>query len=546
MTWFDNLKIAHKLAIAFGVCALITSAVGFIGKQGLIDLDQTVVSLLENNLKPLALVNDAKSTLIAHDRDLYWIMTLAYRGAAQSEMDRALEIMRRDIASSEASFAQYRRTQLPNDARTAGDAFEQHKQIYLKGVDAAKRHIAAKNLVAAYAVLESQAFPAYLKVMADMSVMVDSNQRQGNEAYTAAKATHSQANFTLGIGVALAVVAALTLAIIITRLITRPIEQAVASAERIAEGDLTQPISSERRDEAGQLLQALEVMRQSLKSTVEEMASASSQLALAAQELNKVTEESSQGLTRQYDEVRQAATAVNQMTAAVEEVARNAVSTSEASLNASQDVQNGRDQVKQAVDAMNTMTHEITDSTAKVQSLEIQIRDISQVLDVIRGVAEQTNLLALNAAIEAARAGEQGRGFAVVADEVRALAHRTQGSTGEIERMMNSVRPGAEKAVRAMNKSQALTGETHQLANRAGQALDRIAEGVGRINEQNIVIASASEEQAQIAREVDRNLVNIQNLSTSTAAGAHQTAASSQELSRLAKSLGILVEQFRY
>ncbi|WP_425500215.1 methyl-accepting chemotaxis protein [Pseudomonas akapageensis] len=287
-------------------------------------------------------------------------------------------------------------------------------------------------------------------------------------------------------------------------------------------------------------------MRQNLKVTVEEMASASSQLALAAQELNKATEESSQGVTRQHDEVQQAAIAVNQMAAAAEEVARNAVSTSEASMSASQDVENGRVQVKQAVDAINTMTHEITESTAKVQTLENQIHDIGEVLDVIRGVAEQTNLLALNAAIEAARAGEQGRGFAVVADEVRALAHRTQGSTGEIERMMNSVRTGAQEAVRAMTMSQALTDETHQLASRAGQALDRIAEGVGRINERNIVIASASEEQAQVAREVDRNLVNIQDLSIHTAAGAQQTAASSQELSRLAKSLGSLVEQFRY
>nr|WP_166359416.1 methyl-accepting chemotaxis protein [Pseudomonas akapageensis] len=546
MAWFDNLKMAHKLAIAFGVCALITSAVGFVGKQGLTNLNQTVESLLEQNLKPLVLVNDAKSALIAHDRDLYWLMTLAYRGAAQSELDRALEIMRRDISSSEDSFSKYRRTQLHNDERIASDAFEEHKRIYLEGVDAAKRHIAAKNLLAAYAVLESQAFPAYLKVMADMNVMVDSKQRQGIEAYTAARVTHSQADFTLGIGVALAVFAALMLAIIITRLITRPIEQAVASAERIAEGDLTQPSSSERRDEAGQLLQALEAMRQNLKVTVEEMASASSQLALAAQELNKATEESSQGVTRQHDEVQQAAIAVNQMAAAAEEVARNAVSTSEASMSASQDVENGRVQVKQAVDAINTMTHEITESTAKVQTLENQIHDIGEVLDVIRGVAEQTNLLALNAAIEAARAGEQGRGFAVVADEVRALAHRTQGSTGEIERMMNSVRTGAQEAVRAMTMSQALTDETHQLASRAGQALDRIAEGVGRINERNIVIASASEEQAQVAREVDRNLVNIQDLSIHTAAGAQQTAASSQELSRLAKSLGSLVEQFRY
>ena len=195
---------------------------------------------------------------------------------------------------------------------------------------------------------------------------------------------------------------------------------------------------------------------------------------------------------------------------------------------------------------MTEMAGEINDSTQKVQTLEVQIREIGQVLDVIRGIAEQTNLLALNAAIEAARAGEQGRGFAVVADEVRALAHRTQGSTGEIERMMNTVRTSAEDAVNAMHKSKALADDTQHRAHQAGEALDRIAVGVAEIEERNLVIASAAEEQAQVAREVDRNLVNIQDLATQTATGAQQTAASSQELSRLAISFQSLVAQFRY
>ncbi|WP_443218244.1 methyl-accepting chemotaxis protein [Pseudomonas sp. LA5] len=287
-------------------------------------------------------------------------------------------------------------------------------------------------------------------------------------------------------------------------------------------------------------------MQRSLKDTVQQMAGASSQLAAAAEELHAVTEESSRGQVRQHDEVQQAATAVNQMTAAVEEVARNAASTSTASQDTSREAQQGREQVQQAAQAMAVMTGEITDSTQKVQTLEGQVREIGKLLEVIRGIAEQTNLLALNAAIEAARAGEQGRGFAVVADEVRALAHRTQGSTGEIERMMSAVRSSAEEAVGAMHKSQSLADSTQARANRAGEALDRIAAGVAQIEERNLVIASAAEEQAQVAREVDRNLVNIQDLSTQTATGAQQTAASSQELSRLATSFQSLVAQFRY
>lgn len=286
-------------------------------------------------------------------------------------------------------------------------------------------------------------------------------------------------------------------------------------------------------------------MQSNLKGTVQQIADASNQLASAAEELTAVTEDSTRGLVRQNDEIQQAATAVNEMTAAVEEVARNAASTSQISSQTAEDALKGQKQVQQAVTAINTVTEEITDSTQRVEALAGQIHDITKVLDVIRGIAEQTNLLALNAAIEAARAGEQGRGFAVVADEVRALAHRTQTSTGEIEAMISRVRSGADDAVQAMGKSQNLVRSTQLLATEAGLALERISKGVSQINEQNLVIASAAEEQAQVAREVDRNLVNIQDLSTQTAAGANQTSASSHELSQLAISFNTLVGQFR-
>ncbi|WP_409033972.1 methyl-accepting chemotaxis protein [Pseudomonas sp. JUb42] len=285
-------------------------------------------------------------------------------------------------------------------------------------------------------------------------------------------------------------------------------------------------------------------MQSNLKTTVQQIADASNQLASAAEELTVVTDDSTRGLIRQNGEIQQAATAVNEMTAAVEEVARNAASASEVSSQAAEDAMKGQDQVQQAVKSMNTMALEINDSTELVGALASQIRDVSQVLDVIRGIAEQTNLLALNAAIEAARAGEQGRGFAVVADEVRALAHRTQVSTGEIEGMISTVRNGAEEAVKAMAKSQALAVSTQSLATEAGLALERISNSVSQVNEKNLVIASAAEEQAQVAREVDRNLVNIQDLSTQTSAGANQTSASSQELSRLAVSFNAMVGKF--
>ncbi|WP_416773514.1 methyl-accepting chemotaxis protein [Pseudomonas sp. RHF3.3-3] len=286
-------------------------------------------------------------------------------------------------------------------------------------------------------------------------------------------------------------------------------------------------------------------MQGGLKGTIQQIASAADQLASAAEELNAVTEESSRGLIRQNDEIQLAATAVTEMSAAVEEVARNATSASEASGQTSKEAASGRDQAREAVKAITSVNNEIGQSTVIVDELAGSVRDIAKVLDVIRGIAEQTNLLALNAAIEAARAGEQGRGFAVVADEVRALAARTQASTGEIEAMIASVQSRADDAVKAMGNSRTLASSTQELAQATGESLERIAQNIAAINDRNLLIATASEEQANVAREVDRNLVNIQDLSTQTAAGANQTSASSQELSRLAISFNQLVGTFK-
>jgi len=265
----------------------------------------------------------------------------------------------------------------------------------------------------------------------------------------------------------------------------------------------------------------------------------------AAEELNSVPEEGARGLTQQNNEIEQAATAVNEMTSAVEEVARNAVSTSEASKNATASAGDGRDLVQETVSAIERMSSDVQGTASLIGDLANESRDIGKVLDVIRGLADQTNLLALNAAIEAARAGEAGRGFAVVADEVRALAHRTQQSTSEIERMIGSIQSGTEHAVDSMRNSTERAESTLSIARGAGQSLDTINSAISEINERNLVIASAAEEQAQVAREVDRNLVNIRDLSVQSTTGANQTQAASSELSRLAVDLSNLVTRFK-
>nr|WP_026145082.1 methyl-accepting chemotaxis protein [Pseudomonas fuscovaginae] len=331
---------------------------------------------------------------------------------------------------------------------------------------------------------------------------------------------------------------------LLTRSITQPIDQALKAAEHIAEGDLTHPITVDGTDEAGRLLQAMLKMQQKLRDTLQRISGSATQLASAAEELNSVTDESARGLQQQNNEIEQAATAVNEMTSAVEEVARNAVSTSEASKNATASAGDGRELVQETVGAIERMSNDVQGTATLIGNLAEESRDIGKVLDVIRGLADQTNLLALNAAIEAARAGEAGRGFAVVADEVRALAHRTQQSTSEIERMIGSIQGGTEQAVESMRNSTERAESTLNIAKGAGLALDTINSAIIEINERNLVIASAAEEQAQVAREVDQNLVNIRDLSVQSATGADQTSAASNELARLAVDLNGLVARF--
>ncbi|CRM97019.1 methyl-accepting chemotaxis protein [Pseudomonas sp. C 49-2] len=383
------------------------------------------------------------------------------------------------------------------------------------------------------------------QVNAVLTRLLDINNKM---ALATNKDAEDQYNMAFNMVVSLLVIATLLtllFAWLLTRSITLPISQALEAAEEVAEGNLTRPIKVDGNDEAGRLLAAMAKMQDKLRDTLQRIAGSATQLASAAEELNAVTDESARGLTQQNNEIEQAATAVNEMTSAVEEVARNAVSTSEASRNATTSAGDGRDLVQETVSAIERMSGDVQATATLIGDLANESRDIGKVLDVIRGLADQTNLLALNAAIEAARAGEAGRGFAVVADEVRALAHRTQQSTSEIERMIGSIQAGTEHAVDSMRNSTERAESTLNIAKGAGMSLDTINTAIVEINERNLVIASAAEEQAQVAREVDRNLVNIRDLSVQSATGASQTSAASSELSRLAVDLNGMVGRFR-
>ncbi|QEY58627.1 methyl-accepting chemotaxis protein [Pseudomonas sp. C27(2019)] len=332
---------------------------------------------------------------------------------------------------------------------------------------------------------------------------------------------------------------------LIIKQITQPLSQAITIAQAIGNRDMTGRGVEQRRDEFGALLNALDQTRTNLRDALGEVDSFTSQLASAAEELSAVTTQTSAVVLGQREETEQVATAMNEMTATVHEVARNAEDAAASGEKANRLAINGEQVLQGALDANNRLTTQVQQSADAMHRLNEDSKNISAVLTVINGLADQTNLLALNAAIEAARAGEAGRGFAVVADEVRNLAHRTQESTSQIEDLIDSLQKGSGNAVAMMDSSRTLADSTLELVQEAYNELQAIARVVLEMQAMGAQIATAAEEQSLVAEEINRNVVNVNSAADQSAAAAEETAASSLELARLGQELHSLVVRFK-
>ncbi|MDL5383264.1 methyl-accepting chemotaxis protein [Aeromonas hydrophila] len=364
------------------------------------------------------------------------------------------------------------------------------------------------------------------------------------EAFDSAKLSTIIA-LLLGLGLAA------VLSTVLTRQIRDPLVMLARQAQRIASGDLGKGELQEwirgsrfKRDELGQLGAAIDRMQGSLADLVSEIAGSVSQLSSAVEEVSAISEQSATGMARQQSEVSQVATAMNEMQSTVNEVARNTTDAMSAAKDASRTSTQGNQVVRSAISSIEEVSVKIEQAGAVVQQLEQDSNNISMVLDVIRGIAEQTNLLALNAAIEAARAGEQGRGFAVVADEVRSLAQRTQNSTAEISKMIEVLQERTAEAGSAMQLSRQQMQESVGLAREAGSSIDTINGAVTQITDMNTLIATATEEQNAVTEELNRSIVNIHNAADENALGAQQTAQACVELSKLANTLHHMTQRF--
>jgi len=536
-----SLSIARRAGLGFALIALLVALLGFFALSNMASIRESAVQVESGLVPKMRLVSDIREIML-RIRTISLRMALDPNPASllqyRSQMDTRSQDLTKKLADLNAVID-------TPEVRNLYDQFQVSLRQYQQG------------LTQSFILADKQQTAELNKLLlVDMKTVVDGSGNQLNalaDYYNAqinlqgqtAELQYSRSRTMVFGFVLLAALSTVALAWLLTRSIVGPLSHAVRAAENVAQGDLTQTVEVTGDDEVTRLLVALQTMQGSLRSTLQLIRQSAGQMAASATDLNGITDQSSRSLQKQTAEIEQAATAVNEMTSAADEVARNAVSTSESTRLSNETARDGQQRVGETVSAIQALSTNIGETSSLVQNLADQSRDIGKVLDVIRSIAEQTNLLALNAAIEAARAGESGRGFAVVADEVRALAHRTQQSTLEIDQMVTAMRSGSSEALTSMQSSTQRASETLILAEGAGGALSQITDSIDQIHQRNLVIASAAEEQAQVAKEVDRNIVNIRDLSAQSSSGAGQINGSSQELARLAVSLNEAVARFQ-
>lgn len=396
-------------------------------------------------------------------------------------------------------------------------------------------------------ILAKREHPHWQKVREKVQMLFDRSVANAAET-RAAVTSESLAATRIGMILAiLALVIGVIVALINIRSINKAFSSIINSMNEIAsgEGDLTRRLPADSNNEVGQMSKAFNTFVEKIQLLVRDVAGTIDQVRHAAENMSKVSASTRSGFERQLIEMEQVATAMHEMTATVQDVAHNASDASSAASDADRASASGNDVVRDVIRSIGGLDREINDTAGTIHSLHSDSEQIGSVLDVIRGIAEQTNLLALNAAIEAARAGEQGRGFAVVADEVRTLASRTQESTQEIQATIEKLQEGAKAAVRAMERGQQSARDSVGKAEEAGSSLDGITAAVSRIAQMNSQIAVAAEEQSAVAESINKNVTSAQELATDATGSAEEIAHSAQDLEQLAGQLHKAVGSFK-
>ncbi|HEX22618.1 MAG TPA: methyl-accepting chemotaxis protein [Chromatiales bacterium] len=557
-TFISDLPVRMKIMGNAGILLILLACSSLYGIYAMSQIGSSLQSITEADI-PLT----AKLTNITEhqlQQALHLERALRFSGALQQDLVHFKEEMRRFDGINQKIEEEIREG--VNLAGTLDDLSTEEQAEFTR-IDAALKNIESKH--ADYA-QHAQTVFAHLREgnIAAAEAMIKRVEAEGDRldeelrsqlsvisTITAQASLHAeqQEQSALSTLITITVVALLigfSLSWLITGNITRRLSQVSTGLKAIASGDLRQQgHGRDGRDEIGSLKASAQEMHSRLLEMIGHISETTEQLSAAAEEMSIVTVQTREGIQQQQSETEQVATAMNEMTATVQEVANNITLSAEAAETTYRDTDNGRQIIEGTIQDIQQLASRIEHGAETVQQLEQHSGEISGVLDVIRGVAEQTNLLALNAAIEAARAGEQGRGFAVVADEVRTLASRTQQSTEEINQMINNLQAVSQAAVQVMTESREQVQSVVTQATAADATFTEIRDAVAHINDMNGQIASAAEEQSCVAEEINRNIVQINDIAGETASGAEHTAIASQDLAHMATELQSIVRQFK-
>ncbi len=541
MTSFRNRRISTRLYSILGVLLAMLVMLGTFGLQQGGVINQRLVEMYERDLVPMERVRMIRATL--HELEEL-LLLYAVESERRGELSEAI---RGAMGKVEGGGGRYREEAEGAEETGLLDRFGDLWQRY--GAFIEKRILAgeggeqpSRHLLS---LVQSDLKALFGEVLGAVDAIAQFQLERAERRYRAAQSSYaSMRDLTVAIVIGAALLAAF-LGRTLARGITRPLEEVRCVLYTMDQGDLTHQVEYRSEDEIGQMAIALNSSISTQRQMIAHVAETISQLAAAGEEMATITDQTTRIVHDQRGETEQVATAMDEMTATVREVAANIVQAADAAGEVHRQTQEGRRVVNDAVEEIDGLARQIEGSARTIGAVEQQSEAINTVLEVIRGVAEQTNLLALNAAIEAARAGEQGRGFAVVADEVRVLAGRTQQSTEEIDQMIEALQAESRRAVEAMAASQQRSESAVRRARLSGDALERIAGAVANIRDMNAQIASAAEEQGAVSEEINRNVVHINDLASQTATSAEETATASRDLARMAGELQALIQHFK-